>query len=148
MSFSYNKVAYIHQLNDTAWFNLTVKFPFHYDKDTAVYTNETVSPDFRYEQEIEICSWLFLGVNVVWFIMAVAIVMTYFLVHGGERMEKAATMVSFDLQSWTKLVGTDECALKEAFPGYKLLPSTANAPLPPLQCWLLEDNILVNSSTV
>ena len=97
ISFSYNKVAYINQLNDTAWFNLTVKFPFHFDKNTAVYTNETFSPDFRYEQEIEICSWLFLGVNVVWFIMAIAIVMTYFLVHGGERMEKAATMVSFEL---------------------------------------------------
>ena len=97
ISFSYNKVAYINQLNDTAWFNLTVKFPFHFDKNTAVYTNETFSPDFHYEQEIEICSWLFLGVNVVWFIMAIAIVMTYFLVHGGERMEKAATMVSFEL---------------------------------------------------
>lgn len=97
MSFSYNKVAYVHQLNDTAWFNLTVKFPFHYDKNTVSYTNETVSPDFHYEQEIEICSWLFLGVNVVWFVMAVAIVMTYFHVHGGEKMEKAATMVSPDL---------------------------------------------------
>ena len=37
-------------------------------------------------------------------------------------------------------------AEKEAFPACKLLPSTANAPLPSLQCWLLEEDILVNSS--
>ena len=37
-------------------------------------------------------------------------------------------------------------ALKEAFPVCKLLPFTANAPLPPLQCWLLKEDILVNSS--
>ena len=36
-------------------------------------------------------------------------------------------------------------ALKEAFPLCKLLPFTANAPLPPLQCWLLKEDILVNS---
>ena len=38
-------------------------------------------------------------------------------------------------------------ALKEAFPVCKLLPFTANAPSPPpLQCWLLKEDILVNSS--
>ena len=37
-------------------------------------------------------------------------------------------------------------ALKEAFPVRKLLPFTANAPLPSMQCWLLEADILVNSS--
>ena len=37
-------------------------------------------------------------------------------------------------------------ALKEAFPVCKLLPFTANAPLPPWQCWLLKEDILVNSS--
>ena len=37
-------------------------------------------------------------------------------------------------------------ALKEAFPVCKLLPFTANAPLPPLQCWLLKEDMLVNSS--
>ena len=37
-------------------------------------------------------------------------------------------------------------ALKEAFLVCKLLPFTANAPLPPLQCWLQKEDILVNSS--
>ena len=43
-------------------------------------------------------------------------------------------------------MGQMSFALKEAFPVCKLLPFTANAPLPPLQCWLLEEDILVNSS--
>ena len=43
------------------------------------------------------------------------------------------------------LLGHMSFALKEAFPVCKLLPFTANAPLPPLQCWLLEEDILVNS---
>ena len=37
-------------------------------------------------------------------------------------------------------------ALREAFSVCILLPFTANAPLPPLQCWLLEEDIPVNSS--
>ena len=37
-------------------------------------------------------------------------------------------------------------ALKEAFSVRKLLPFTANAPLPPLQFWFLEEDMLVNSS--
>ena len=49
-------------------------------------------------------------------------------------------------QSRTKLVGTDVFALKEAFPVCKLLPFTANTPCPPLQCWLLKEDILVNPS--
>ena len=37
-------------------------------------------------------------------------------------------------------------ALKEAFPVRKLRPSLLMPPLPPLQCWLLEEDILANSS--
>ena len=42
----------------------------------------------------------------------------------------------------------DRCffALKETVPVCKLLPFTVNAPLPPLQCRLLKEDILVNSS--
>ena len=46
------------------------------------------------------------------------------------------------LQSWTKLVGTDEFCVKRGLSC--MLPFTANAPSPPLQCWLLEENILVH----
>ena len=94
LSLSYDKVAYIHQKNDTAWFNLTVKFPFAFDKNTATYTNETAPPGIEFEDDIEICSWLFLGANAVWLIMALAILLTYVSVHGGDRMESAATAVS------------------------------------------------------
>ena len=38
-------------------------------------------------------------------------------------------------------------ALKEPFPVRKVLPSVQMPPLPPLQCWLLEEGILFNSST-
>ena len=93
LSFPFDNVAYIHQVNDSAWFNLTVKFPFHYGQDTVFYTNETLPAEFQFDKEIEICSWLFLGINVVWFIMAFAILLTYVSVHGGEKMEKAATAV-------------------------------------------------------
>lgn len=94
LSVSFNKVAYIHQRNDTGWFNLTVKFPFHNDKSTIVYTNETTPPNIEFDKDVEICSWLFTGVNAAWFILASAILLTYVLVHGGERMEPAATVVS------------------------------------------------------
>lgn len=93
LSLSFDEVAYIHQRNDTGWFNLTVKFPFHYDKNTALYTNESTPSGIEFDKDIEICSWLFLGVNGAWFIMAVAILFTYILVHGGDRMENAAATV-------------------------------------------------------
>ncbi|XP_065051990.1 uncharacterized protein LOC135681437 [Rhopilema esculentum] len=95
LSFPFDNVAYIHQVNDSAWFNLTVKFPFHYGQDTVFYTNETIPAEFQFDKEIEICSWLFFGINVVWFIMAFAILLTYVSVHGGEKMEKAATTDGF-----------------------------------------------------
>ena len=97
LSVSFNKVAYIHQTNDTAWFNLTLKFPFHHDKSTVVYTNETAPPNIEFDGDIEICSWLFIGINSFWFIMALAILLTYILVHGGERMERAATVVRINV---------------------------------------------------
>ena len=43
-------------------------------------------------------------------------------------------------------LGNMSFALKEAFPVRKLRPFSANAPSPQLQCWLLEEDILVNSS--
>ncbi len=89
----FNKVAFIHQRNDTGWFNITLKFPFHYDNKTAIYTNETIPPNFAFGQQVEICSWLFVGINGAWFIMAAAILVSYISAHGGEKMEKVATMV-------------------------------------------------------
>ena len=93
LSLSFDKVAYIHQTNDTAWFNLSVKFPFHHGKDTVKYTNETTPPNIEFGNDVEICSWLFMAINAFWFIMAFGIFLAYILVHGGEQMERAATVV-------------------------------------------------------
>jgi len=95
LSLSFDKVAYIHQTNDTAWFNLSVKFPFHHGKDTVKYTNETTPPNIEFGNDVEICSWLFMAINAFWFIMAFGIFLAYILVHGGEQMERAATVDGF-----------------------------------------------------
>ena len=94
LSITYDKVAYINQKNANAWFNITLKFPFEYESKTVVYTNATLNlPEFSFGEEVKICSWLFLGINGAWFLMALALLVAYITVHGSEKMEKIVTLV-------------------------------------------------------
>ena len=61
------------------------------------------------------------------------------------KKKRMGTFISKSYNCEQSSLGHMSFALKEAFPVRKLLPFIANAPLPPLQCWLLEEDILVNS---
>ena len=67
-------------------FNITVKYPFHYDNSTAVYTEEEAPPNFNFDPAIQVCVQLFVGVVVVMAIAAVIMVFVACAVHKNSRL--------------------------------------------------------------
>lgn len=68
-------------------FNITVKYPFDYNNDTVVYTDEDAPlKSFNFDPAIKICAQLFVGVVIVTGITAVATLMMSCAVHKNERM--------------------------------------------------------------
>ena len=78
--------------NSDKSFNITVKYPFDYDNNTVVYTDEDGPPEnFNFDPAIRICAQLFVGVVIVTGIAAVATLLMSCAVH---KNEYAANKVS------------------------------------------------------
>ena len=74
-------------LNSTNSLNITVKYPFDYNNDTVVYTDED-GPlnNFNFDPAIKVCAQLFVGVTVVTCITAIATLLMSCAVHRNERV--------------------------------------------------------------
>ena len=78
--------------NSDKSFNITVKYPFDYNNNTVVYTDEDGPPEnFNFDLAIHICAQLFVGVVIVTGIAAVATLLMSCAVHKNEH---AANKVS------------------------------------------------------
>ena len=73
--------------NSANSFNITVKYPFDYNNDTVVYTDEDAPlKSFNFDPAIPVCAKLFVGVTVITCIAALATLLMSCAVHRNERM--------------------------------------------------------------
>ena len=73
---TYSDQAGIYVENRPLSFNITVKYPFHYDPNTtAVYTSEDVPPKFSFDLALEICVQIFVVVAMVTLVTALLVLM-------------------------------------------------------------------------
>ena len=62
-------------------FNITIKYPFHYDNTTAVYTDEDNPPKFNFDPAIQVCAQLFVAMVIVTGVAAFLVVLLACSVH-------------------------------------------------------------------
>ena len=84
---TYNDKGGIYVTNSTNSFNITVKYPFDYNNNTVVYTNEDAPLDsFNFDPAIQVCAKFFVAVVIVTGFAAVITLFMSCLVHRNERM--------------------------------------------------------------
>lgn len=103
---TYNDKGGVYKEHSDKSFNITVKYPFDYNNETAVYTDEDEPlTSFNFDPAIRVCAQLFVGVVIVAGLLAIAMLLISCAIHRDERVaNKVSVAVSenfalFDLSS-------------------------------------------------
>lgn len=89
---AYNDKGGVYQRDSDKSFNITVKYPFDYNNETAVYTDEDGPlTSFNFDPAIKVCAQLFVAVVIVAGLLAIATLLISCAVH---RKERVASKVS------------------------------------------------------
>ena len=106
MVITYNDKGGVYKEHSDKSFNITVKYPFDYNNETAVYTDEDEPlTSFNFDPAIKVCAQLFVGVVIVAGLLAIAMLLISCAIHRDERVaNKVSVAVSenfalFDLSS-------------------------------------------------
>lgn len=87
MCVTYSDKGGVYKKGSNTSFNITVKYPFIYKNDTAVYTNQDAPLDsFSFDPAIHVCAKLFVGVTMVTCIAALTMMLISCAVHRNEHM--------------------------------------------------------------
>lgn len=84
---TYNDKGGVYKEHSDKSFNITVKYPFDYNNETAVYTDEDEPlTSFNFDPAIRVCAQLFVGVVIVAGLLAIAMLLISCAIHRDERV--------------------------------------------------------------